>query len=88
MIEYCIALFQKEREDRVYKQYISDCLRIITENTAQTVAWLSRGEAEVKYIGQSLSEILEPKPVETRTSEEIIAGIENKLQTMGGNTEK
>jgi hypothetical protein len=41
-------------------------------------------DAEAKYINVSFEEILHPKPAETRTSEEIISHIKEKLQDLGG----
>lgn len=65
--ETCISLFQKEQEDKAVKNYYAECLRIITENTAK----ISGGS----YIAVTLSDILNPKPVDNRTGEELAADI-------------
>ena len=67
MKDFCISLFQKEQEDKAIKIYYAECLRIITENTAK----ISRGA----YITAKLEDIINPKPVDNRTGEEIAADI-------------
>lgn len=67
MKDFCISLFQKEREDKAVKIYYAECLRIITENTAK----MGGGS----YITVKLDDILNPKPVDNRTGEEIAADI-------------
>ena len=65
MKDFCISLFQKEQEDKEVKIYYAECLRIITENTAK----IGGGS----YITVKLDDILNPKPVDNRTAEEIAA---------------
>ena len=67
----CISLFQKEKEEKAVKIYYAECLRIMTENTAK----MGGGS----YIQAKLQDILDPKPVENRTADEIIEGIRKKL---------
>ena len=67
MKDFCISLFQKEQEDKAVKIYYAECLRIITENTAN----MGGGS----YVTAKLSDITNPKPVEKRTGEEIAADI-------------
>ena len=68
----CIALFKKQQEEKATRLYYAECLRIITENTAKM--------CEGSYITIKLDDIINPKPVEIRTSDEIINGI--KIPTM------
>ena len=68
----CISLFQKEQEEKAVKIYYAECLRIMTENTAK----MGGGS----YIEAKLQEILDPKPVDNRTADDIIEGIRNKLK--------
>ena len=63
----CISLFQKEQEDKAVKIYYAECLRIITENTAK----IGGGS----YITVKLDDVLNPKPVDNRTGEELAADI-------------
>ena len=65
--DFCISLFQKEQEDKAVKIYYAECLRIISENTAK----MSDGS----YITAKFADIINPKPVDKRTGEEIAADI-------------
>ena len=67
----CISLFQREQEEKAVKIYFAECLRIMTENTAKMVGG--------SYIEAKLQDILDPKPVDNRTADEIIEGIRKKL---------
>ena len=67
----CISLFQKEQEEKAVKIYYAECLRAISENTAK----FGGGS----YIQAKLQDILDPKPVDNRTADEIIEGIRKKL---------
>ena len=67
MKDFCISLFQKEQEDKAVKIYFAECLRIISNNTARY--------AGDSYMSVKLSDIINPKPVEKRTGEEIAADI-------------
>ena len=67
MKDFCISLFQKEQEDKAVKNYYAECLRIITENTAK----MGGGS----YVTAKLADIINPKPVDNRTGEEIAADI-------------
>lgn len=71
------AIRQRIKDD-AYKEYVAECLRIIGENTAK---YSGGGYIKVKY-----SEIINPKPHETRTSKEIIQIIKDKLVSLGGDT--
>ena len=80
--DLCISLFQKEqdrKERKAAEVYISENLRIIGENTAKLVALASCGKADASYIEAKLTDILNPKPVDNRTAEEVIDGIRKKL---------
>ena len=56
------------------KIYYAECLRIISENTAK----MGGGS----YIQAKLVDILDPKPVDNRTADEIINGIKDKIKKM------
>ena len=69
--ETCISLFQKEQEEKAVKIYYAECLRAISENTAK----FGGGS----YIQAKLQDILDPKPVDNRTADEVIDSIRKKL---------
>lgn len=54
--------------------YYAECLRIITENTAKL--------CEGSFISAKLVDILNLKPQETRTADDIINGLKNKIDKM------
>ena len=66
-MRYAIARYQSQQRDLAYRIYVADCLRIISENTAK----MGGGS----YITAQLADIINPKPVENRTGEEIAADI-------------
>ena len=69
--ETCISLFQKEQEEKAVKIYYAECLRSMTENTAK----IGGGS----YIQVKLQDILDPKPADDRTAEDISDSIRKKL---------
>ena len=66
-MRYAIARYQSQKRDLAYRIYVSDCLRIISENTAR----ISNGS----YVTAKFADIINPKPVDNRTGEEIAADI-------------
>ena len=68
-MRYAIARYQSQQRDLAYRIYVSECLRIIGENTAK----VSGGS----YMTAKFEEIISPKPADNRTGEEIAADIIN-----------
>ena len=66
-MRYAMARFNQHQRDLAYRIYVTDCLRIISENTAK----MGGGS----YITAKFPDILNPKPVDNRTGEEIAADI-------------
>ena len=66
-MRYAVARYQSQQRDLAYRIYVADCLRIISENTAK----IGGGS----YITAKLSDIINPKPADNRTGEEIAADI-------------
>lgn len=71
MIEHCISAFVQKKKEQSYQHYVAECLRVISENTAK----FGGGS----YVQVKLQDILNPKPVDNRTAEDIIDGIRKKL---------
>lgn len=69
-MRYAIARYQSQQRDLAYRIYVSDCLRIISENTAEMVGG--------SYITAKFSDIINPKRGDNRTGEEIAADIIKK----------
>ena len=66
-MRYAIARFNHHQRDLAYRIYVTDCLRIISENTAKMCGG--------SYITVKLADIINPKPVENRSGEEIAVDI-------------
>ena len=66
-MRYATARFNQHQRDLAYRIYVTDCLRIISENTAK----MGGGS----YITAKFADIINPKPVENRNGEEIAADI-------------
>ena len=69
-MRYAMARFNQHRRDLAYRIYVTDCLRIISENTAK----FGGGS----YITAKFADIINPKPADNRTGEEIAADIINR----------
>lgn len=80
-----LAVAIKERiHTEQYREYVTDALRLITENTAKAV----RTDESASYITNRYKDMIDPPPEETRTSEEIISSLRAKLRAMGGDSDK
>ena len=66
-MRYAIARFNQHRRDLAYRFYVSECLRMIGENTAKVGGG--------SYMTAKFEEIISPKPADNRTGEELAADI-------------
>ena len=66
-MRYATARFNQHQRDLAYRIYVTDCLRMATENTAK----MSQGS----YTAARFYDIINPKPVGSRAGEEIAADI-------------
>lgn len=67
-MRYALAQYQQEQEDKAYRIYVTDVLRLISENTASSVGG--------KYITARFADVIAPpKEEDKRTCEEITADI-------------
>ena len=66
-MRYAIARYQSQQRDLAYRIYVTDCLRMTTENTAK----MSQGS----YTAARFYDIINPKPVDNRSGNEIAADI-------------
>ena len=69
-MRYAMARYQSQQRDLAYRIYVTDCLRIISENTAK----MGGGS----YITAKFADIINTKPVDNRAVEEIAADIINR----------
>ena len=66
-MRYAIARYQSQQRDLAYRIYVTDCLRMISENAA------SGGGRS--YMAAKFEDVVNPKPVDNRTGEELAADI-------------
>lgn len=66
-MRYAITRYQSQKRDLAYRIYVSECLRIISKNTAK----MGGGE----FVDLKFAEIINPKPIDERSGEEIVADI-------------
>lgn len=67
---------KKQREKSVLNIYIADCVRLLTENTAK----FGGGS----YVNLRYEDIINPKPEETRSPEEVINNVKMGLSRLRG----
>lgn len=67
IIGYVRSQLESATRDNVFKMYISDCLRIITENTAKF--------AGGSFMKMQYSELIDSKPKPQKSAEEIVADV-------------
>ena len=66
-MRYAMARYQSQQRDLAYRIYVTECLRMVTENTAK----ISNGS----YTVAKFEDIINPKHVDNRTGEEIASDI-------------
>lgn len=71
IIDHVFLMYRKDAEERLFKVYITDSLKILTENTAQ--------QCGGKAINRRYADFVEKQPQETRSADEIISKIKSKL---------
>lgn len=78
MIDHCVGFFQRRQEEKQYRIYITDALKVLTENTAKMF-----GGATIKMRYAELIDT-EPQKEETRTADEVVDSIKEKLEKLKG----
>lgn len=74
VIDHYISYFNNRQRELAYKYYVSDSLRLITENTAK----MSQGS----YLKIRYADLIEPRKEETRTANEVINDLKDKLRRL------
>lgn len=65
-MRYAVARYNENQREMVYRVYVSECLRILTQNTAQNGG---------QYVSEKVINIIHKKPVDNRTGKEIVADV-------------
>lgn len=69
-------LLKKQMREKAYRIYVTDALKAITENTAKY--------AGGSYIKARYLDLEDQRPEETRTPDEIIGKMKDKIARIGG----
>ena len=69
-------LLKKQMQEKAYRIYVTDALKAITENTAKY--------AGGSYIKARYFDLEDQRPEETRTPDEIIGKMKDKITRIGG----
>lgn len=70
-MDHCISIFHKKNEEDAYKFYVTDVLKIMLEDVARHMGG--------SYVQVRFADIMNPPKKETRTAEEVINNIKDKL---------
>lgn len=70
------AVLKRDEHAEAYRVYVTDALKIICENTARY--------ADGSCIGMRYIDLINPKPEDTRTGDDVIEHMKLKLRTIGG----
>ncbi len=70
------AVLKRDEHAEAYRVYVTDALKIICENTAR---YAGGSCIEMRYI-----DLINPKPEDTRTGDDVIEHMKLKLRTIGG----
>lgn len=68
--------YAKEQESKAYQLYVAETLRCMSES----VAMFAGGP----YMPTKWADIIDPKPEETRTPEQVIDQVMGRLKEVGG----
>lgn len=78
MIDHCVGFFQRRQEERQYRIYITDALKAIADNMVRM-----NGGVTLKMRYADMIDAT-PQNEETRTAEEVIDHIKEKMQKLTG----
>lgn len=74
-MDHCISLFTKKKEELLYKIYVTDALKAISENTSR-----KGGVCMQKRFADMVNTHHEKAPAEEKTAEGVIENIRSKLK--------
>lgn len=66
-MRYVTTRYQSQQRDLIYRIYVTNCLRIMTENTAKQVGG--------NYMAAEYEDLIKPKKKDNRTGNEIAADV-------------
>lgn len=66
VIEHCMSAFSERKETDRYREYVSECLRLILENTAKL--------AQGRYVSKKYSEFVKNESIKETESDSYTPG--------------
>ena len=66
-MRYVTTRYQSQQRDLIYRIYVTNCLRIMTENTAK--------QSGGNYMTAESEDLIKPKKKDNRTGNEIAADV-------------
>ena len=69
-MRYAVSRYNQHQREHAYRIYVSDCLRIMTENTAKY--------AGGTHLTKRYADVIQRKPLDNRSGAEIAADIIQK----------
>ena len=66
-MRYVTTRYQSQQRDLIYRIYVTNCLRIMTENTAKQFGG--------NYVTAEYEDLINPKKKDNRTGDEIAADV-------------
>ena len=67
-MRYVVSKYKEQQKEMAYRVYVTECLRVMTENTAKQSGGSYIDEPFADFIGNN-------KPKDERTADEIIADV-------------
>lgn len=81
VIDHCVAFFRRKQVEKAYRIYVTDALKAIVSNTAGMVG----GKAVTMTMRYAdLIEDRQPQAEDTRTPDEVVDHIVNKINKLRG----
>lgn len=75
MIEHCISAFSKSQEEKAFRIYLTDALKVISENSAGVEQRTAMAKRWIDLIDVNTTQ----EPEKARSADEIIADFKNRL---------
>ena len=72
------AVLKQRMREEVYRHYVAEARRGVGANPAR------RLPSDGTYLKVRYAELIDPKPADPRTGEQIVDGIKSKLRQIGG----
>lgn len=67
VIDHCVSLFNRRQKEQIYRNYITDTLKLINDNLSKVYGG--------QYMKTRYAEMVEPQKQDTRTGDEIARDI-------------